>query len=80
MSEPPGKEGSYHSTRLSSKRGLAYNDAAMANAFSDAFLQNVIPKLESLEYLAGYAYFMVSEGSLMSGSNTLSDAGRVYAA
>ncbi|PWI64991.1 hypothetical protein PCL_08350 [Purpureocillium lilacinum] len=44
------------------------------------FLQNVIPKLESLEYLEGYAYYMVSTGSLMSGSNTLSFAGKLYAA
>lgn len=45
-----------------------------------AFLQNVIPRLESLEYLHGYSFYMVSSGSLMSDSKTLSAVGKIYAA
>lgn len=45
----------------------------------EAFLRDVMPKLESLEYLTAYFYFMVSVGSLMRSETSLSPYGEVYA-
>ncbi|KAL6855198.1 hypothetical protein ACO1O0_006336 [Amphichorda felina] len=43
------------------------------------FMKTVIPKLESLEYLHAYSYFMVATGTLMSSESTLSGYGQLYA-
>lgn len=43
-----------------------------------SFMNSVIPKLEALDYLAGYAYFMVADNNLMT-SSSLSSIGNVYA-
>ena len=43
------------------------------------FMRDVIPKLDSLDYLDAYSYFMVAEGNLMSSSNSLSNYGEAYA-
>ncbi|UNI19332.1 hypothetical protein JDV02_005522 [Purpureocillium takamizusanense] len=45
-----------------------------------SFLKKVIPKLESLDYLHGYSYFMVANDKLMSSATSLSSPGQVYAA
>ncbi|OAQ60814.1 glycoside hydrolase [Purpureocillium lilacinum] len=44
------------------------------------FLRQVIPKLESMDYVEAYSYFMVALDSLMSSASTLSSFGEVYAA
>jgi hypothetical protein len=43
------------------------------------FMAKAIPKLDSLDYLQAYSYFMVSTGSLMSSANDLSSVGQIYA-
>lgn len=43
------------------------------------FMTNIIPKLDDLEYLEAYSFFMVSAGSLMSSSTDLSSYGKIYA-
>ncbi|ETS06433.1 hypothetical protein M419DRAFT_105655 [Trichoderma reesei RUT C-30] len=43
------------------------------------FLQQALPKLDALDYLMGYSYFMVGTGSLMSSTNALSSFGNTYA-
>lgn len=45
------------------------------------FLRSVIPKLDSLDYLHGYSYFMVATGTgkLMGDGQGLSDIGQLYA-
>lgn len=43
------------------------------------FLQQVLPWLDSQPNLARYAYFMCSDGYLLSGSSSLSPSGEVYA-
>ncbi|KAL6832414.1 hypothetical protein V8C40DRAFT_234928 [Trichoderma camerunense] len=43
-----------------------------------AFLQEALPKLDALDYVMGYSYFMVGDGILMNG-NSPSDYGNVYA-
>lgn len=43
-----------------------------------SFMNDVIPKLEALDYLDGYAYFMVADSKLMSAS-ALSSIGNIYA-
>jgi hypothetical protein len=48
------------------------------DASTDAFIQDVIPKLDNIDYLDAYSYFMVSQDHLMSGSG-LSAAGKLYA-
>ncbi|KAK0386562.1 hypothetical protein NLU13_6397 [Sarocladium strictum] len=45
---------------------------------TNGFIAQVIPKLDQLEYLDAYSYFMVSQDHLMSGSG-LSAAGQAYA-
>lgn len=47
-------------------------------ASTDAFIQDVIPKLDKIDYLDAYSYFMVAEDNLMAGSG-LSAAGKMYA-
>lgn len=44
-----------------------------------SFLEDVIPKLDSLDYLEAYSYFMVSVGSLLSSVTGLGSYGQVYA-
>lgn len=44
----------------------------------DSFIEEVIPKLDDVEYLDAYSYFMVSQDHLMSGEG-LSSAGKMYA-
>ncbi|KAF4460502.1 glycoside hydrolase [Fusarium albosuccineum] len=44
-----------------------------------SWLEEAIPRLEALEYLDAYAYWMVSEGILMSSATELSTYGKVYA-
>lgn len=43
------------------------------------WLEETIPRLEALEYLDAYSYFMVSTGALMSSASELSTYGKVYA-
>lgn len=43
------------------------------------FMTNIIPELDNVEYLEAYSYFMVSAGSLMSSSSSLSGYGQIYA-
>lgn len=43
------------------------------------FMTNIIPQLDGIEYLEAYSYFMVSAGSLMSSSSSLSGYGQIYA-
>jgi hypothetical protein len=43
------------------------------------FLTEVIPKLEAMEELEAYSYFWVAQDYLMSGPESLSEAGKVYA-
>ncbi|KAF7549450.1 hypothetical protein G7Z17_g6373 [Cylindrodendrum hubeiense] len=55
----------------------------LESGYTDAqkvtFLEEVIPKLEALDYLDGYAYWMVSTDNLMTSSTSLSTYGQVYA-
>lgn len=44
------------------------------------FMRAVVPKLDSLDYLHAYSYFMVAQNQLMSGPSLLSTIGNVYAA
>ncbi|TFB05367.1 hypothetical protein CCMA1212_002819 [Trichoderma ghanense] len=44
-----------------------------------AFLEQALPKLDALDYLMGYSYFMVGTGSLMSSTSALSTFGSTYA-
>lgn len=46
---------------------------------AEAFLRSVLPKLDALDYLHAYSYFMVSAGSLMSSAQGISSLGKVYA-
>ncbi|KAH6610165.1 glycoside hydrolase [Trichoderma cornu-damae] len=50
------------------------SDADISN-----FLKTALPKLDALDYLMGYSYFMVATGSLMSSTTTLSSYGQIYA-
>jgi hypothetical protein len=43
------------------------------------FMTNIIPELDNVEYLEAYSYFMVSAGSLMSSTTSLSGYGQIYA-
>ncbi|KAM0440729.1 hypothetical protein ACHAPT_000030 [Fusarium lateritium] len=43
------------------------------------WLKEAIPRLEALDYLDAYSYFMVSQGVLMSSASELSSYGKVYA-
>ena len=43
------------------------------------FLVSAIPRLEELDYIHAYAYFMVAQGSLMQSETALSSFGSVYA-
>ncbi|KAJ6789024.1 hypothetical protein PWT90_09914 [Aphanocladium album] len=43
------------------------------------FLKSVLPKLDSLDYLHAYSYFMVAQNQLMSSNTALSTIGNVYA-
>ncbi|RCI14281.1 hypothetical protein L249_6137 [Ophiocordyceps polyrhachis-furcata BCC 54312] len=54
-------------------------DAAGQPADAAAFLKEVIPKLDAIDYLHAYAPFMCSAGKLMSSANALSETGKVYA-
>lgn len=45
----------------------------------NSFLEEVIPKLEAIDYLEGYAYFMVKTGVLMDSASILSTYGQTYA-
>lgn len=44
-----------------------------------SFLEEVIPKLEALDYVHAYAYWMISTSALMSSESTLSSYGQTYA-
>ncbi|KAF4969512.1 hypothetical protein FZEAL_10218 [Fusarium zealandicum] len=44
-----------------------------------AWLEEAIPRLEALDYLHAYAYFMVGEGNLMSSKTELNAIGQKYA-
>ncbi|RSL72509.1 hypothetical protein BHE90_010657 [Fusarium euwallaceae] len=44
-----------------------------------SWLEEAIPRLEALEYLDAYSYFMVSQGMLMTSASELSTYGKVYA-
>lgn len=46
---------------------------------ASSFLEEVIPKLEALEYLDAYSYFMIKEGNLMDTTTSLSSFGQTYA-
>lgn len=50
-----------------------------SDAETASFLQEALPKLDALDYLMGYSYFMVGTGSLMSSTNALSTFGNTYA-
>ncbi|KAH8735142.1 glycosyl hydrolase catalytic core-domain-containing protein [Ilyonectria robusta] len=50
-----------------------------SDAQVSAFLEEVIPKLEALDYVEAYSYFMVATGNLMSSATSLSSYGQVYA-
>ncbi|RDA87328.1 hypothetical protein CP532_2620 [Ophiocordyceps camponoti-leonardi (nom. inval.)] len=54
-------------------------DAAGQQADAAAFLKEVIPKLDAIDYLHAYAPFMCSAGKLMSSANAMSETGKVYA-
>ncbi|RFU76873.1 glycoside hydrolase [Trichoderma arundinaceum] len=45
----------------------------------NSFLQDVLPKLDALDYVIGYSYFMVGTGSLLSSATSLSSYGNTYA-
>ncbi|KAH6900167.1 glycosyl hydrolase catalytic core-domain-containing protein [Thelonectria olida] len=45
----------------------------------NSFMEEVIPKLEAIDYLEGYSYFMVKTGLLMTDSSSLSTYGQTYA-
>ncbi|TEA17811.1 Alkali-sensitive linkage protein 1 [Colletotrichum sidae] len=53
--------------------------APIDDAGANSFVQTNVPKLDSLEYLDRYAYFMVKDGVLVSG-NSPSTLGQSYAA
>lgn len=46
---------------------------------ANSFLKEVIPKLDSLDYLHGYSYFMAATGDLLSSNTLLSAVGNIYA-
>ncbi|KAG9257459.1 glycoside hydrolase [Emericellopsis atlantica] len=50
-----------------------------SDADKEDFMKTVIPKLDAVEYLDAYSYFMVSEGNLMSSVSSLSSVGSLYA-
>ncbi|KAL7944346.1 glycoside hydrolase family 128 protein [Trichoderma barbatum] len=50
-----------------------------SDAEISAFLEEALPKLDSLDYLLGYSYFMVGTGSLMADTSSLSSIGNTYA-
>ncbi|KAI5462279.1 hypothetical protein BGZ63DRAFT_326901, partial [Mariannaea sp. PMI_226] len=43
------------------------------------FMKKVIPKLDQIDYLEGYSYFMVGTDNLMSDQSSLSEFGQSYA-
>ena len=43
------------------------------------FIDAVVPKLDKIDYLHAYSYFMVSDGSLMDSGDDLGSYGKVYA-
>ena len=43
------------------------------------FMKTAVPKLDKLEYLHAYSYFMVAAGNLMSSDSALSGYGELYA-
>ncbi|KAM0670909.1 hypothetical protein MY8738_008526 [Beauveria namnaoensis] len=45
-----------------------------------SFLKSTLPKLDSLEYLDAYSYFMVNQPTLMSSKTILNAVGNIYAA
>lgn len=45
----------------------------------DAFMTKAMPKLDALDYLHGYSYFMVKPDSLLSSATSLSSLGNIYA-
>lgn len=50
-----------------------------SDADTTAFLNKVLPRLEKLDYLHAYAYFMTKKGSLMNDQGGLSSYGKTYA-
>jgi hypothetical protein len=46
---------------------------------AEAFLESVLPSLDSLDFVQGYAYFYLGVGSLMASSTALSALGQIYA-
>ena len=48
-------------------------------AAQNAFLQEVIPWLDSQSFVEKYAYFMASDGILLSAGSTLSTLGETFA-
>ncbi|KAJ6437649.1 transposase [Purpureocillium lavendulum] len=52
---------------------------AVLSGDSISFIQNVLPKLESLPHLEAYSYYMVSTSSLMASEKVLSGTGELYA-
>ncbi|TAQ83797.1 hypothetical protein B7494_g7881 [Chlorociboria aeruginascens] len=53
--------------------------ASGSDAEVSTFLETVIPWLDSLNYVERYAYFMASDGILLSSGSTLSSIGETYA-
>lgn len=49
------------------------------DAETAAFLEEVIPKLEALDYVEAYSYWMVATDNLMTSATSLSTYGQVYA-
>lgn len=50
-----------------------------SDAEIQAFLEQALPKLDSMSNVMGYSYFMVGTGSLMNTPTSLSDYGNTYA-
>lgn len=44
-----------------------------------AFMKDMIPKLDAIDYLEAYSYFWVDTSSLMSSESSLSSLGQIYA-
>ncbi|KAG8418725.1 hypothetical protein J3459_012091 [Metarhizium acridum] len=45
----------------------------------DDFMKRAIPKLDSLDYLYGYSYFMIEPNKLLSSTTSLSSVGKIFA-
>ncbi|KID75887.1 Alkali-sensitive linkage protein 1 [Metarhizium brunneum] len=45
----------------------------------DDFMTKAIPKLDSLDYVYGYSYFMIQPNSLLSSATSLSSVGKIFA-